>query len=192
MASKSGNKSCMMKVMMKRKDRAAEIREQIEELKKSWPAHSVSPVMMAQLDELEEELAAELEKKQNAETYQFKAIGYVENEFQEPTSPDTLRASISRIVLDPDLVEGLTGLEPGMHVLVTFVFHRTEGFDLLQHPRGDRSRPKRGVFALHSPYRPNPIGITEVELLAIEEHILSVRGLDALNGTPVLDLKWVK
>lgn len=180
----------MMKVMMT-KDRAAEIREQIVELKKSWPAHSVSPVMMAQLDELEEELAIELEKQQKAETFQFKVIGNVKNEFQEPTSPDILRASISRIVLAPDLVEGLTGLEPGMHVLVTFVFHRAEGFDLLQHPRGDRSRPKRGVFALHSPYRPNPIGITEVELLAIEENILSVRGLDALNGTPVLDLKLV-
>jgi tRNA-Thr(GGU) m(6)t(6)A37 methyltransferase TsaA len=171
------------------KDRAEEIRKQIAELKKSWPAHSVSPVMMAQLDELEEELAVELEKKQKAETYQFKAIGYVENEFQEPASTDTMRASISRIVLDPDLVEALAGLESGMYVLVLFVFHRSEGYKLLQHPRGNRSRPKRGVFALRSPNRPNPIGMTEVEILTIEGNILSVRGLDALNGTPVLDLK---
>jgi tRNA-Thr(GGU) m(6)t(6)A37 methyltransferase TsaA len=132
---------------------------------------------------------AKVNKVKEEDTFSFRTIGYVENEFQEPTNPDTLRASTSRIVLTPNLVEGLTGLEPGMHVLVTYVFHRAEGFDLLQHPRGDHRRPKRGVFALHSPNRPNPIGITEVELLAIKRNILIVRGLDAINGTPVLDIK---
>ena len=78
-----------------------------------------------------------------------------------------------------------------MTLLVVFVFHRSEGHELLQHPRGDRSRPKRGVFALRSPNRPNPIGVTEVELIAIEGSILTVRGLDAIDGTPVLDLKPV-
>jgi len=125
------------------------------------------------------------------ETFQFRAIGYVENEFRELTKPDVLTASFSRIVLDPDLSEGLSGLESGMALLVVFVFHRAEGFELLQYPRGDRGRPRRGVFALRSPNRPNPIGITEVELLAIEGNILTVRGLDALDGTPVLDLKPV-
>ena len=119
----------------------------------------------------------------------YKAIGHVENEFIGPESPDTLRAAISRIVLEPDLVEGLQGLTPGSRVLVIFDFHLAEGFELLQHPRGDKSRPKRGVFALRSPYRPNHIGITEVELLTVENNVLSVRGLDAINGTPVLDIK---
>jgi L-fuculose-phosphate aldolase len=86
-------------------------------------------------------------------------------------------------------VEGLQGLAPGSKVLVIFNFHLAEGYELLQHPRGDKSRPRRGVFALRSPYRPNRIGITEVELLTIENNILGVRGLDALNGTPVLDIK---
>jgi len=125
------------------------------------------------------------------ETFQFRAIGYVENEFQERTKPDVLSASLSRIVLAPDFVSGLSGLERGMKVLVVFVFHRAEGYELLQHPRGDRSRPKRGVFALRSPNRPNPIGVTDVELLAIEENVLTVRGLDAIDGTPLLDLKPV-
>jgi tRNA-Thr(GGU) m(6)t(6)A37 methyltransferase TsaA len=174
---------------MMSKDKVAELKEQIADLKKRWPAHSVPPAMMERLDALEEELAIELKKRSEAETYQFRAIGYVENEFREPTKPDTLRASRSRIVLAPELLEGLTGLGSGMALLVVFVFHRAEGFDLLQHPRGDRSRLQRGVFALHSPNRPNPIGITEVELLAIEGNILTVRGLDALDGTPVLDLK---
>jgi tRNA-Thr(GGU) m(6)t(6)A37 methyltransferase TsaA len=125
----------------------------------------------------------------NGEVITFRAIGYVENEFNEPESPDTLRAAISRIVLKPALVEGLHGLTPGSKILVIFNFHLAEGYNLLQHPRGDKSRPKRGVFALRSPYRPNHIGITEVELLTIENNVLSVRGLDALNGTPVLDIK---
>jgi tRNA-Thr(GGU) m(6)t(6)A37 methyltransferase TsaA len=178
-----------MKVKMMSKDRVAELKEQIADLKKRWPAHSVPPAMMERLDALEEELAMELKKRSEAENFQFRAIGYVENEYREPTEPDTLRASRSRIVLVPDLMEGLTGLVPGMTLLVVFVFHRAEGYDLLQHPRGDRSRPKRGVFALRSPNRPNPIGVTEVELLTIEGNILTVRGLDAIHGTPMLDLK---
>lgn len=73
--------------------------------------------------------------------------------------------------------------------MVVFYFHRSQGYDLCQHPRGDQSRPQRGVFALRSPRRPNPIGVTEVELMAVERNVLRVRGLDAINGTPVLDLK---
>jgi tRNA-Thr(GGU) m(6)t(6)A37 methyltransferase TsaA len=60
---------------------------------------------------------------------------------------------------------------------------------LLQHPRGDQGQPQRGVFALRSPHRPNPIGVTIVNLLAVERNVLRVSGLDAINGTPVLDLK---
>ncbi len=86
-------------------------------------------------------------------------------------------------------MEGLHGLTPGSMVLVIFNFHLAEGYALLQHPRGDKSRLKRGVFALRSPYRPNHIGVTEAELLAIADNVLSLRGLDAINGTPVLDIK---
>jgi tRNA-Thr(GGU) m(6)t(6)A37 methyltransferase TsaA len=119
----------------------------------------------------------------------FHAIGHVENAFDEPTDPYQLRNSISRIVIDPSLSDGLTGFHAGDRILVVFHFHLSEGYDLRQHPRGDRNRPKRGVFTLRSPKRPNPIGISEVELLKVEKNLLTVRGLDALNGTPVLDLK---
>lgn len=132
-----------------------------------------------------------MQKRQGLKSFRFWAIGHVENEFQRPAKPDTLSNSPARIVLVPDLVEGLTGLRAGMALLVVFVFHRSEGYDLLQHPRGDPNRPKRGVFALRSPNRPNRIGITEVELLTLEGNVLTVRGLDAINGTPVLDLKPV-
>ena len=116
-------------------------------------------------------------------------IGHVENDFEASAPPEMIAASESRIVLDPALTEGLKGIEPGQRLLVLFFFDRSEGYDLLQHPRGDNSRERLGVFALRSPRRPNPIGATVVELLAIEGNVLRVQGLDALNGTPVLDLK---
>jgi tRNA-Thr(GGU) m(6)t(6)A37 methyltransferase TsaA len=119
----------------------------------------------------------------------YTAIGHVENDFRERAPAHQIRSAESRIVLDPGLAAGLQGLEPGQQVTVVFYFHRSQGFDLLQHPRGDRTRPRRGVFALRSPRRPNPIGVTVVDLLSVEGNVLRVRGLDAIDGTPVLDLK---
>ncbi len=120
----------------------------------------------------------------------FTPIGYVENEFDLPTPVDEMQRSISRIVIREDLAEGLEGIEQFERLLVIFHFHLApKSYQLRQHPRGDRSRPKRGVFALHSPHRPNPIGVTVVDLLAVEGNVLVVKGLDALNGSPVLDIK---
>jgi tRNA-Thr(GGU) m(6)t(6)A37 methyltransferase TsaA len=100
-----------------------------------------------------------------------------------------MRASKSQIILDPNLVVGLQGLEPVQQVMVLFYFDRVDDFELLQHPRGDPNRQKQGVFTLRSPRRPNPIGVTVVDLLSVDGNVLTVRGLDAFNGTPVLDLK---
>jgi tRNA-Thr(GGU) m(6)t(6)A37 methyltransferase TsaA len=121
----------------------------------------------------------------------FIPIGYVENDFDAPATPETIASAESRIVVAPEFVEGLTGLEAGQKAMIVFHFHLVQSYALLQHPRGDRSRPRRGVFALHTPYRPNPIGVTVVDLLAVEGNVLQARGLDALNGTPVLDIKLV-
>jgi tRNA-Thr(GGU) m(6)t(6)A37 methyltransferase TsaA len=123
------------------------------------------------------------------ESISYSAIGHVENDFDKPAAPERIRTTESRISLDPALAEGLEGLTPGQQIMVVFHLHRSHGFDLLQHPRGDRNRPRRGLFTLRSPRRPNPIGITVVDLIAVEENMLRVRGLDAINGTPVLDLK---
>ena len=116
-------------------------------------------------------------------------IGTVENGLPLGTPKAQLMAAESRITVDPALVEGLQKLDRQPRILVVFHFHLSEGYELLQHPRGDTSRERRGVFALRSPRRPNPIGVTEVELLEIRDNILRVRGLDAVDGTPVLDLK---
>jgi len=119
----------------------------------------------------------------------FRPIGFIKNGFPLGTPRDTLVAAESRISLNPEFVPGLSGLESQPRVLVVFFFHQSQDWDLKQHPRGDETRPKRGVFALRSPRRPNGVGVTEVELLGIQENVLTVRGLDAVDGTPVLDLK---
>jgi tRNA-Thr(GGU) m(6)t(6)A37 methyltransferase TsaA len=95
------------------------------------------------------------------------------------------------IVLAPAYVTALDGLVPGDAVLVLTWLDRARRDVLRVHPRGDVSRAETGVFATRSPDRPNPIGLHRVELLAIEGTRVRVRRLEALDGTPVLDLKPV-
>ena len=121
----------------------------------------------------------------------IKPIGHVENSFHTTAPAEEIRAVESRIVLDPHLADGLHGYEPGEQMIVLFCFHLSEGYNLRQHPRGDCTRPKLGVFKLRSPYRPTPIGMSVVTIVSIEGNILRVRDLDAINGSPVLDLKPV-
>jgi tRNA-Thr(GGU) m(6)t(6)A37 methyltransferase TsaA len=87
----------------------------------------------------------------------------------------------------PEFEAGLTDIEGFSHLFVMWVFDRSEGFDLLGTPPSD-NRP-HGVFATRSPRRPNPIGLTVVELLRREGTLLRVRGVDMLDGTTILDIK---
>jgi tRNA-Thr(GGU) m(6)t(6)A37 methyltransferase TsaA len=95
------------------------------------------------------------------------------------------------IVVDPSLADGLRGVAPGTDVLVLTWLDRARRDILTVHPRGDVSRPETGVFATRSPHRPNPIGLHRVTILGIEGTRLRVRGLEAIDGTPVLDIKPV-
>lgn len=119
----------------------------------------------------------------------FQPIGHVESDFDHPAPPEQMRTHESRLVLAEKFTEGLEGLQVGDRLTVVFFFHLSRGCELQQHPRGDALRPKRGVFTLCSPRRPNPIGVSFVELIGREGRALVVRGLDALNGTPLLDIK---
>jgi tRNA-Thr(GGU) m(6)t(6)A37 methyltransferase TsaA len=87
----------------------------------------------------------------------------------------------------PEFEPGLLDIEGFSHLYVLWTFDRSEGFDLTAHPPSD-NRP-HGVFATRSPYRPNPIALTVVELLGREGNKLRVRGVDMLDGTPILDIK---
>jgi tRNA-Thr(GGU) m(6)t(6)A37 methyltransferase TsaA len=89
--------------------------------------------------------------------------------------------------IDPDLEEGLTDIEGFSHLFVIWVFDRSQSVELMGTPPAD-DRP-HGVFATRSPYRPNPIGLTVVRLLRREGNRLYVKGLDMLDGTPILDIK---
>jgi tRNA-Thr(GGU) m(6)t(6)A37 methyltransferase TsaA len=99
----------------------------------------------------------------------------------------------SEIHLDAAYAGGLKGLEGFSHVIVVFLLDRAQGFDfgkhLLRRPRDMEDMHKVGVFAWRTKYRPNPIGVTAVMLRGIEGNVVKVRGLDALDGTPVLDVK---
>jgi tRNA-Thr(GGU) m(6)t(6)A37 methyltransferase TsaA len=87
----------------------------------------------------------------------------------------------------PEFEIGLTDIDGFSHLFVLWVFDRSEGFELLGTPPSD-DRP-HGVFATRSPKRPNPIGLTVVELLRRDGRRLDVRGIDMLDGTPILDIK---
>lgn len=121
----------------------------------------------------------------------YNPIGYIISDFENPGDWEMIQDKVSRIILDPNLTTGLCGLVHGQQVMVLFHCDRVQNYELLQHPRGNVGREKRGVFTLRSPRRPNPVGVTVVTLVGIEDNQLTVRGLDALNGTPVLDLKPV-
>jgi tRNA-Thr(GGU) m(6)t(6)A37 methyltransferase TsaA len=95
------------------------------------------------------------------------------------------------LVFDREVLDGLEGIRPGDWLVVLTWLDRASRDVLRVHPRGDVSNPKRGVFGTRSPSRPNPIGLHEVEVLAVEGERVHVRPLEALDGTPILDLKPV-
>jgi len=125
----------------------------------------------------------------NGESLTYHPIGFVRNSFANAVRVGPSDGVPSEIVLFDSYKEGIEGLKPGQEILVLFWFHCSSGYQLRQHPRGDRSRPLRGVFALRSPHRPNPIGVTQATITKLEDGVLSVTALDAFDGTPVLDIK---
>ncbi len=121
----------------------------------------------------------------------LEAIGIVRNEIERPGRVGW-QSIVSEIVLKSSLTEALEGLEEFSHIIVLFWLHQIsppERSTLKVHPRGRRDIPLKGVFATRSPARPNPLGIAVVRLLERRDNVLKVLGLDAINGTPVVDIK---
>ena len=94
-----------------------------------------------------------------------------------------------RLIVDERFREAFKGLEPGQKIVILYWLHLADRDRLQVHPRGDLFRPLKGVFATRSPHRPNPIAICVVEITDIQDTTLVVRGLDALDNTPLLDIK---
>ncbi len=132
--------------------------------------------------------------KKNVTTFEVKAIGRVESPLTDlesaPRQADE-GAPEAWLVFEPEMLEGLRSLRPGDEVIVITWLDRARRDVLSVHPRGDASRPQEGVFSTRSPHRPNPIGLHTAEITAIDGLRVRVRHLEALDGTPILDVKPV-
>jgi tRNA-Thr(GGU) m(6)t(6)A37 methyltransferase TsaA len=126
--------------------------------------------------------------------FELTPIGTVESPLADPaTAPKQGHegAPDARLLLDAAVLAGLDGIRPGDRVVVLTWLHLARRDVLRVHPRDDAVNPLQGVFTTRSADRPNPIGLHEVEILAVDGTRLHVRGLEAVDGTPVLDVKPV-
>ncbi|MGW4535529.1 tRNA (N6-threonylcarbamoyladenosine(37)-N6)-methyltransferase TrmO [Nocardia sp. NPDC004340] len=126
--------------------------------------------------------------------FEVRPVGHVRSPLTDrtgaPRQPDE-DAPPAEVVLAPEFAAAAADLQPGMRVILLTWLHAGSRDVLAVHPRGDRSRPATGVFATRSPDRPNPIGLHEVTLTAVSPGVLGVAGLEAIDGTPILDIKPV-
>jgi tRNA-Thr(GGU) m(6)t(6)A37 methyltransferase TsaA len=126
-----------------------------------------------------------------SQSCEFKPIGVIHTPYKTPA--DCPRQGYhgkgvgATIELKPEYVEGLKDLDGFSHLILTWVFHQSEGFKLLACPPDETE--SHGVFATRSPHRPNPIGLTVVKLIGIEGNILYIEDPDMVEGTPLLDIK---
>jgi tRNA-Thr(GGU) m(6)t(6)A37 methyltransferase TsaA len=129
-----------------------------------------------------------------ADGFQVRAVGRVESPLTDLASAPKQGdegAPEASIVFDPAVADALADLRAGDDVIVRKWLDRARRDVLAVHPRDDTTRPLTGVFSTRSPDRPNPIGLHRVAIVAIEGRTLRVRNLEALDGTPVLDVKPV-
>ena len=130
----------------------------------------------------------------NETRFEVKAVGRVESpltDFASAPRQGDEGAPDAWLVFEPSVAEALEGIAPGDEVVVLTWLDRANRDVLRVHPRGDPSRPQQGVFATRSPHRPNPIGLHPAEIVSVEGLRVRVRNLEALDGTPILDLKPV-
>ena len=123
------------------------------------------------------------------ETIQIKPIGFVRRTASHQDTRD--KSLVSQVMLRTELAPALDGIEEWSHVYVLYWLHmvsRTEE-PVLHFPGTEAASPPCGILATRAPIHPNPIGLTLVELVRREKNVLWVRGLDAYDGTPVLDVK---
>ncbi|MCP8305362.1 MAG: tRNA (N6-threonylcarbamoyladenosine(37)-N6)-methyltransferase TrmO [archaeon] len=126
-----------------------------------------------------------------SEEIKFRPIGYVKTDSDEDLIKVDREKVVSKVILFEEFTEALDGVEDFSHLFIIFHLHKVvAGRSALKvHPRRRSDLPLVGVFATRSPYRPNPIGLTLVELIERKGNIVKVKGLDAIDGTPVIDVK---
>ena len=120
----------------------------------------------------------------------MKPIGEIHSPFteKEQTPIQSVRSqAIGQVLVYPEFVDGLKDIEHLSHIHLLYVFHKSSGYSLHTKPFLDDR--EHGIFATRYPYRPNPIGLSTVHLLSRQENVLTVEGVDVLDGTPLLDIK---
>jgi tRNA-Thr(GGU) m(6)t(6)A37 methyltransferase TsaA len=124
--------------------------------------------------------------------YQLQPVGWVESPLTDradaPKQGDE-GAPLARIVFRPEVWEAAADLRAGDEILVFTWLHQGDRDTLSVHPRDDTTRPRQGVFSTRSSDRPNLIGLHRTTIVSVGENAISVRNLEAINGTPVIDVK---
>ncbi len=122
---------------------------------------------------------------------EFKPVGVIHSPYKNPSDvprpADISKESRGQMEIFDEYIEGLTDLDGFSHIEIIFNFHLSKNSSLKAKPPFDNK--EHGVFATHSPHRPNPIGLTVVRLESIEGNLLNISGIDMVEGTPVLDIK---
>ena len=124
--------------------------------------------------------------------YEVHAVGRVESELVDVASAPMQGdegAPDAWLVFEPEYRDALDGLAVGADVLLLTWLDRARRDLLRVHPRGDQSRPRQGVFTTRAPHRPNPVGLHRVTVLAIDGTRVRVSNLEAVDGTPIVDVK---
>ncbi len=128
----------------------------------------------------------------NNGNYEIRPIGTIHSQLtsrQEAPKQGSEGAPEAWIALNPEFAEGLEGISAGCDLILITWLHRARRDLLKVHPRGDESRPLAGVFATRSPDRPNPLGLHRVRVLEIHGARIRVSPLEAIDGTPLVDIK---
>jgi tRNA (adenine37-N6)-methyltransferase len=124
-------------------------------------------------------------------SFNITPIGTIHTPFENlegmPIQPSGAADVMGTIVINKEYEPGLKDIEGFSHLILLYQFHRSKGFDLLVKPFLDDQ--KRGLFATRAPRRPNPIGLSIVRLIERKDNVLSIKDIDVLSGTPLLDIK---
>jgi len=122
----------------------------------------------------------------------LRVVGVVRSPLDDPlTAPrfETENAPRAELVMDPSCRTAAKDLEPGQEILLFTWLHLADRACQEVHPRADTTRPLTGVFSTRSPARPNPIGLHQIRIEAIDGDVITVSALEAVNGTPIIDIK---
>ncbi|MCJ7743742.1 MAG: tRNA (N6-threonylcarbamoyladenosine(37)-N6)-methyltransferase TrmO [Dehalococcoidales bacterium] len=123
-------------------------------------------------------------------TIEMEPIGFVSTDAKEVPRSWTVSDVEGTLVIDVSYLEGLRDIQPGQRIYVIFQFHKSPNFtSRFMRVKRPIDEQELGVFSTHSPIRPNSIGLSLLDVLRVDDNVIHVKGLDMLNGTPILDIK---